>query len=30
MKIQFNLGYKNDIINKNAQVVTRDGRKLKF
>ena len=30
MKIQFNLGYKNDIINKNAQVVTRDGRKVEI
>lgn len=30
MKIQFNLGYKNDIINKNAQVVTRDGKKVEI
>lgn len=30
MKIQFNLNYKNDIINKNVQVVTREGRQVEI
>ena len=30
MKIQFNLDYKNDIINKNVQVVTREGRQVEI